>query len=308
MGSIENFTTRVQAPAVDVHRALYETLISAVDATILDVDNPMRADIPRALLKNRWGAKLAAHIVAPAPNFTDVYWTIDQLGDKHRAILDDVLTALPFPSVVTSAPPPRPTFQESLQQTRAKAATARTTAFNGLQLDPNYGVLHYRGQSYPVAGARAGVDLGAPNSRLTVTRVALIGVFALGAKKDSTKVYLSVDLADGRAIVVEGSAKTQESIARAFAAAVNSVGAQAAAEQHAAAQAAARSTAAQHTAAQPPAPAAVGSSAAAPAPPPPPPPVPAGWYPDAQNAALQRYWDGTAWTEHTAPAAPPAQS
>jgi hypothetical protein len=33
--------------------------------------------------------------------------------------------------------------------------------------------------------------------------------------------------------------------------------------------------------------------------------VPAGWYPDADNPALQRYWDGTQWTEHTAPAGHP---
>ena len=39
-----------------------------------------------------------------------------------------------------------------------------------------------------------------------------------------------------------------------------------------------------------------------PAPPPPPTPTtPAGWYPDASGS--QRYWDGTAWTEHRAPAA-----
>jgi hypothetical protein len=36
-------------------------------------------------------------------------------------------------------------------------------------------------------------------------------------------------------------------------------------------------------------------------PPPPPTPVPAGWYPDPNNGQLQRYWDGTRWTEHTAP-------
>jgi hypothetical protein len=35
--------------------------------------------------------------------------------------------------------------------------------------------------------------------------------------------------------------------------------------------------------------------------PPPPPSVPAGWYPDPRGARLQRYWNGTAWTEHTAP-------
>ncbi|ORW05816.1 DUF2510 domain-containing protein [Mycobacterium kyorinense] len=33
----------------------------------------------------------------------------------------------------------------------------------------------------------------------------------------------------------------------------------------------------------------------------PPPSVPAGWYPDPNNALSQRYWDGTRWTETTAP-------
>jgi hypothetical protein len=35
------------------------------------------------------------------------------------------------------------------------------------------------------------------------------------------------------------------------------------------------------------------------------PPTPAGWYPDPDGSAGQRYWDGSAWTEHRAPAAPP---
>lgn len=33
--------------------------------------------------------------------------------------------------------------------------------------------------------------------------------------------------------------------------------------------------------------------------------VPAGWYPDPENPAQQRYWDGAAWTESVAPVAPP---
>ncbi|SRR6266508_2381231 len=33
--------------------------------------------------------------------------------------------------------------------------------------------------------------------------------------------------------------------------------------------------------------------------------TPAGWYPDTQNPQFQRYWDGSQWTSHTAPAAQP---
>lgn len=33
-----------------------------------------------------------------------------------------------------------------------------------------------------------------------------------------------------------------------------------------------------------------------------PPPTPAGWYPDHTMADTLRYWDGTAWTDHVAPA------
>ncbi|KAA0099048.1 DUF2510 domain-containing protein [Mycolicibacterium sp. P1-18] len=36
------------------------------------------------------------------------------------------------------------------------------------------------------------------------------------------------------------------------------------------------------------------------------PPTPANWYPDPENSAGLRYWDGWAWTEHRAPA--PGQS
>lgn len=34
------------------------------------------------------------------------------------------------------------------------------------------------------------------------------------------------------------------------------------------------------------------------------PPTPAGWYPDPDGSGGQRYWDGSTWTEHRAPAAP----
>ena len=33
--------------------------------------------------------------------------------------------------------------------------------------------------------------------------------------------------------------------------------------------------------------------------------APAGWYDDPENPAMYRYWDGTVWTEHRSPKAPP---
>lgn len=35
---------------------------------------------------------------------------------------------------------------------------------------------------------------------------------------------------------------------------------------------------------------------------------PAGWYPDPQDNTRQRYWDGNAWTEHTAEGGPQGQA
>ena len=36
--------------------------------------------------------------------------------------------------------------------------------------------------------------------------------------------------------------------------------------------------------------------------------TPAGWYPDPENPAQVRYWDGQSWSDSTAPAAPAAPS
>jgi len=37
------------------------------------------------------------------------------------------------------------------------------------------------------------------------------------------------------------------------------------------------------------------------------PPTPAGWYPDPDDSGSQRYWDGSAWTEHRAPVQAPSE-
>jgi hypothetical protein len=64
-------------------------------------------------------------------------------------------------------------------------------------------------QAVPVAGARITVDRGESARRLTATRVALTGVFALALKKDVTKLFITVEGTDGSAMVVECPAKKE---------------------------------------------------------------------------------------------------
>lgn len=82
------------------------------------------------------------------------------------------------------------------------------------------------GQSdVPIKGAKVTVDRGEAAKRVTATRVALVGIFALAVKKDTTKVFVTVEGADGSAFIATAPAK-KEAGARKFAAAVHSRSAQ----------------------------------------------------------------------------------
>jgi hypothetical protein len=140
-------------------------------------------------------------------------------------------------------------------------------------------------RSWPLNECEANVETGAAvSSRVTATRVvagammfgntgALVGAIS---KKDRSKVYLTISVADN--VFLEEVRGLDEGKARQFANKLN--------------QAAASSR--KHPVGQPI------PTVAAP-PPPPPSAVPAGWYPQGE---VQRYWDGSEWTEHTAPLPP----
>lgn len=155
--------------------------------------------------------------------------------------------------------------------------------FQGAMIDGDF--LSYRFRKYPLAGARASVEVGGTKRRTTATRVVVGSAITLGigtaigamAKKQTSNIYLTVEFANGEHILIEADTKLERK-ARKFAAAVNQAAAIAA------------------QSAEP--------ESAAPPPPPPPPSVPAGWYPDPNGQPVQRYWDGAVWTEHTAPLAP----
>ncbi|MEU2789027.1 hypothetical protein [Streptomyces sp. NPDC007100] len=68
----------------------------------------------------------------------------------------------------------------------------------------------------PVKGAKVTVDRGEAAKRITATRVALTGIFALALKKDSTKLFVTIEGTDGSAMLLECSA-SKEANARKFA-------------------------------------------------------------------------------------------
>ncbi|MFE2245227.1 hypothetical protein [Streptomyces lavendulae] len=61
----------------------------------------------------------------------------------------------------------------------------------------------------PVAGAVVTVDRGEVAKRITATRVALTGIFALALKKDNTKLFVTIEGSDGSVLVREVSAKKE---------------------------------------------------------------------------------------------------
>lgn len=63
--------------------------------------------------------------------------------------------------------------------------------------------------SVPVDGATVTVDRGDAAKRITATRVALTGIFALALKKDSTRLFITIEGADGSAMLREVPAKKE---------------------------------------------------------------------------------------------------
>lgn len=87
------------------------------------------------------------------------------------------------------------------------------------------GVFKLIGQpDVPVTGAVVTVDRGEAAKRITATRVLTTGIFALALKKDTTKLFVTIEGVDGSVMCREVGAK-KEGKARALAAAVASASA-----------------------------------------------------------------------------------
>lgn len=68
----------------------------------------------------------------------------------------------------------------------------------------------------PVKGAKVTIDRGEAAKRITAARVALAGPFALAMKKDTTRLFVTIEGADGSALLLDCPIK-KEVAARKFA-------------------------------------------------------------------------------------------
>ncbi|KOU41266.1 hypothetical protein ADK55_29200 [Streptomyces sp. WM4235] len=97
---------------------------------------------------------------------------------------------------------------------RGAAAAAGVTMFGGKFRSPNQ-------TDVPVEGAKVTLERGEEaKARITATRVALTGIFALFLKKDMTKLFITIEGANGE-VLVQPVAANKEPQARIFATLVN---------------------------------------------------------------------------------------
>lgn len=126
---------------------------------------------------------------------------------------------------MTQSMQPTSWLQRQRENASARQVTAQARVY-GIKIKD--GTVSRRGQSGPLAGARATIEsVGDLHKRITATRLVTTGVFALALKKtrDDRQVFLTITGAeDSYTILVElkGDPKTQAS-ARQFAAGFNSL-------------------------------------------------------------------------------------
>ncbi|MGW4603718.1 hypothetical protein ACWENS_10655 [Streptomyces sp. NPDC004532] len=100
-----------------------------------------------------------------------------------------------------------------MRQITAAAASAGVTVMGGKVRMPNQ-------QPIPIDGAHVTIEAGeTARKRITATRVALIGIFAIWAKKDMSQLFITIEHEEGIVLVPVPARK--EAQARIFATMVN---------------------------------------------------------------------------------------
>lgn len=122
-------------------------------------------------------------------------------------------------------------FIAKLDAKSAELEAIKARKFHGLSIKSD--TLAYKGQTFPIAGAKATIEsAGIAQSRMTATRViggaALFGgtgaVIGAVGRKDKSTIFLTIELADGAVLVEEFPVK-KEGDARRFVAQFNTTAA-----------------------------------------------------------------------------------
>ena len=113
----------------------------------------------------------------------------------------------------SSKTPEEKAAAKRIGQIRRAAAAAGVTAMGDTFRQPGQ-------TSIPIEGSTVTIELGAvARKRITATRVALIGPFAVWAKKEESQLFITIEHTDGVLLVPVSS--TKEAKARIFATIVN---------------------------------------------------------------------------------------
>ncbi|WP_164873432.1 PH domain-containing protein [Rhodococcus xishaensis] len=93
MGIVRTSTARVLAPFDATHQAIME----AMQAVGQDVTpgNPIYGTAKRSIRKNRWASTVSAGVRPETDTTTLVDWSVEMMGDKHTAVVSEILQALP---------------------------------------------------------------------------------------------------------------------------------------------------------------------------------------------------------------------
>jgi hypothetical protein len=80
---------------VDEALAHVQQAVGQTDFEVTHTDRrSVTVDVPRAIMKNRWAAKIQGDVTA-SPGRTDIDWTVEGLGDKHFEHLASIAEHLP---------------------------------------------------------------------------------------------------------------------------------------------------------------------------------------------------------------------
>lgn len=95
MATISRTVSWTLLAGADEARARVQEAVGQTDFNLIHADGQsIDIDVPRAIMKNRWAAKIHGDITA-SPSGTDIDWTVEGLGDKHFEHLATIAEHLP---------------------------------------------------------------------------------------------------------------------------------------------------------------------------------------------------------------------